>query len=125
VETHFNVGKLMIETTAKIDEKGRITIPKKIRKAAKIKPGTYVNIKTKDTTIIIEPAESIAKKYAGICKVAKWPEDLDEFTVEAQTTLLRRKRVRSTGAIAIDRAFGAARNRTKPFTEEERGEDRN
>ncbi len=73
----------MSETTAKIDEKGRVMIPKSIRKAAKIKAGTYVNIKATDTTIIIEHSESIAEKYSGFFQIAKWPEDLDEFIVEA------------------------------------------
>jgi AbrB family looped-hinge helix DNA binding protein len=72
-----------METTAKIDEKGRVVIPKKIRKAAKLKTGTYVSIKQKETMIIIEPAESIAEKYRGAVQVTKWPEDLDEFVVEA------------------------------------------
>ena len=73
----------MSETTAKIDDKGRVMIPKHIRKAAKIKAGTYVNIKATDATIIIEPAESIAEKYGGLFEIANWPEDLDEFMVEA------------------------------------------
>ncbi len=73
----------MSEVTVRLDEKGRIMIPKTIRKAAKVKPGTYVSIKAKDSAIIIEPAESVAEKYAGIFQVAKWPEDLDEFVVEA------------------------------------------
>jgi AbrB family looped-hinge helix DNA binding protein len=77
------VGKSMSETTVKIDEKGRVMIPKHIRKAAKLQTGTYVNIKAKDTTIIIEPAESVAERYCGIFQIAKWPEDLDGFTVEA------------------------------------------
>jgi AbrB family looped-hinge helix DNA binding protein len=75
------VGNLMSETTAKIDKKGRVMIPKNIRKAAKIKAGTFVNIKATDTTIIIEPAESIAEKYGGLFQITKWPEDLDEFIV--------------------------------------------
>ena len=77
------MGNLLSETTAKIDEKGRVLIPKNIRKAAKIKAGTYVNIKVTGATIIIEPAESIAEKYGGLFQITKWPEDLDEFTVEA------------------------------------------
>jgi AbrB family looped-hinge helix DNA binding protein len=73
----------MSETTAKIDEKGRVMIPKSIRRAAKLKAGTNVSIKAKDKTIIIEPAESIAEKYCGIFQVTDWPEDLDEFALEA------------------------------------------
>jgi AbrB family looped-hinge helix DNA binding protein len=73
----------MSEATVKIDEKGRVTIPQQIRKAAKIKTKTFLTVKAKDNVIIIEPAESTAKKYAGIFQITEWPEDLDEFTVEA------------------------------------------
>ena len=79
----FLCGKRMCETTVRIDEKGRVMIPKTIRKAVKLKTGTYVNVKAKDMTVIIEPTESVAKKYCGVFQVAKWPEDLDEFVVEA------------------------------------------
>jgi len=72
-----------MEETAKIDEKGRIIIPKGIRKKAKLKPEMYVNVKMQDRLIIIEPSESIPEKYVGIFQVSKWPEDLDEFVVEA------------------------------------------
>jgi AbrB family looped-hinge helix DNA binding protein len=67
----------------KIDEKGRITVPKAIRKKAGIKPGTYVRVKSKDHLIIIEPSESIAGKYSGIFQISKWPEDLDGFFAAA------------------------------------------
>ena len=73
----------MSETTAKIDQKGRVMIPKEIRKIAKLKAGTYVNIKAENATIIIEPKESTAEKYSGILQITKWPEDIDEFIVEA------------------------------------------
>jgi AbrB family looped-hinge helix DNA binding protein len=73
------VGKMMSETTAKLDEKGRIRIPKRIRDAAKFKEGSYVNIKARGKTIIIEPAEPLADKYYGAFKVDKWPDDMDEF----------------------------------------------
>jgi len=71
------------ETTVKIDEKGRIMIPKEIRKAAKLKEGSYVSIKAIDRTVVIESEESVAEKYSGIFKISKWPEDIDEFIVEA------------------------------------------
>jgi AbrB family looped-hinge helix DNA binding protein len=73
----------MSETTAKIDEKGRIMIPKELRKAARLREGSYVSIKAVNKTIVIEPEESIAEKYCGVFKIDKWPEDLDEFMVEA------------------------------------------
>jgi AbrB family looped-hinge helix DNA binding protein len=71
------------ESTVKIDEKGRIMLPEKVRKATKLGKGTYVTVKAKDRTITIEPAKSIADKYCGIFQITNWPEDLDEFTMEA------------------------------------------
>jgi len=76
------VGKRALAIT-KIDEKGRITFPKVIRKKGGIKPGTYVSVKSKDNLIIIEPSESIAEKYSGIFQISKWPKDLDEFFAAA------------------------------------------
>jgi AbrB family looped-hinge helix DNA binding protein len=78
------VGKFMseAESTVRIDEKGRIMLPEKVRKATKLGKGTYVTIRAKDKTITIEPAKSIADKYCGIFQIANWPEDLDEFTTE-------------------------------------------
>ena len=72
----------MTETTVKVDKKGRVIIPKNIRKTAKLKEGSYVNIKTKGKSIIIEPTEPVADKYYGAFKITQWPEDIDEFTVE-------------------------------------------
>lgn len=72
----------MSETTAKIDEKGRVRIPKSIRETAKLKEGSYVSIKAKGKTIIMEPAEPVADKYYGAFKITKWPEDMDEFIEE-------------------------------------------
>jgi AbrB family looped-hinge helix DNA binding protein len=76
------VGIIVTETTVKVDKKGRVIIPKNIRKTAKLKEGSYVNIKTKGKSIIIEPAEPVADKYYGAFKITQWPEDIDEFTVE-------------------------------------------
>ena len=67
----------------KLDGKGRVIIPKKIRDTVHLKEGTCVAVKAEGNKIIIEPIESVADKYFGIFKVEKWPDDLDEFTVEA------------------------------------------
>lgn len=67
--------------TAKIDKKGRIIIPKKMRKKLSLKD--YVTIKSEEKCIIIEPAEPVADKFFGTIKVDHWPEDLDEFSSEA------------------------------------------
>jgi AbrB family looped-hinge helix DNA binding protein len=65
----------------KVDKKGRILIPKHLRRKAKVKEGRYVKIRADEESIIIEPIESVADKYFGIFKIEKWPEDLDEFMV--------------------------------------------
>jgi len=66
----------------RVDEKGRVVIPKNIREKAKMKEGGYVKIMAEEKGIIIEPLEPFADKYFGSFKIDKWPEDLDEFAVE-------------------------------------------
>lgn len=72
----------MVETTTKLDEKGRVRIPKQIRDAAQLKEGSCVHIKTKGKTIVIELAEPVADKYYGAFSVEKWPSDIDSFVGE-------------------------------------------
>ena len=76
----------MSETTVKMDDKGRIIIPRRIRIAAQLKGGSYLNIRSKGKTVILEVAEPVADKYFGIVKVTKWPKDLDldEYAVEVE-----------------------------------------
>ena len=77
----------MSETAiVKMDEKGRIVLPRRIRKAAQLKEGSYLNIRSKGKTVILEAAEPVADKYFGLVKVANWPKnlDLDEYVVEAE-----------------------------------------
>ena len=71
-----------MSTIVKVDEKGRVIIPKSIREKVKLKEGNYVNVKVEGKTIVMEPLESIAVKYFGAFKISRWPEDLDEFIVE-------------------------------------------
>ena len=66
----------------KIDKKGRLLIPKKIRETTGVEEGKFVKIEVREKRIIIEPLESIADKYFGTFKVEKWPKDLDEFMIE-------------------------------------------
>lgn len=65
----------------RIDENGRVVIPKSIREKVKLKEGNYVNIRVEGRIIVMEPLESIADKYFGAFKISRWPEDLDEFVV--------------------------------------------
>ncbi|MEM2153236.1 MAG: AbrB/MazE/SpoVT family DNA-binding domain-containing protein [Candidatus Bathyarchaeia archaeon] len=68
--------------TVKVDEKGRIIIPKSIREKAGLKEGSHVKIKVDEKVIVIEPLEPIADKYFGAFKITKWPKNLDEFVIE-------------------------------------------
>lgn len=68
--------------TVKVDEKGRVLIPKSLREKVGVKEGGYVKIRADEKSIVIEPLEPIADKYFGAFKITKWPEDLDKFMVE-------------------------------------------
>ena len=76
----------MAETTVKMDEKGRIIIPSRIRKSAQLKEGSSMSIRSKGKLIILEPVEPVADKYFGAFKVPNWPKnlDLDEYVVEVK-----------------------------------------
>ena len=65
----------------RVDERGRVVIPKSIGEKVKLKKGNYVNVRVEGRIIILEPLESIADKYFGAFKVSRWPKDLDEFVV--------------------------------------------
>ncbi|MGO8806733.1 MAG: AbrB/MazE/SpoVT family DNA-binding domain-containing protein [Candidatus Bathyarchaeia archaeon] len=81
----------MTETTIKMDEKGRIIIPRRIRKAAQLKEGSYIKIRSKGKIVIIEPVEPVADKYFGAFKVTKSTEDLDEFEVQVEKEWWKKK----------------------------------
>lgn len=66
----------------KVDEKGRVVIPKSIREKTELKEGSYVYVTAKGKSIIINPLEPAADKYFGAFKIVRWPEDLDEFVIE-------------------------------------------
>ena len=69
-------------TIIKVDEKGRVVIPKNIREKANLKEGWYVNVKAEGKRVIVKLSEPVAEKYYGAFKITKWPEDMDEFVVE-------------------------------------------
>jgi len=66
----------------RVDRRGRILIPKEIRRRAGIREGGFVEITLSEGKVILEPVESVASKYWGAFRVKKWPEDLDEFIEE-------------------------------------------
>lgn len=75
----------------KIDKKGRLLIPKKIREATGVREGKFVKIEVREKSIIIEPLESVADKYFGAFRIEKWPKNLDEFMVEVMKEWWRQK----------------------------------
>ncbi len=71
------VGLPMI---VEIDEKGRILIPKEIRKRLNIKKGTKLRVYVDGDKIVLFKEESITERYAGKYRAKiPIPEDLDEF----------------------------------------------
>lgn len=68
---------------AKVDEKGRVAIPKSVRVKAGIKERSYVKIRLEEKRVVIESLGSIAEKLYGAFKIETWPKDLDEFMAEA------------------------------------------
>ncbi len=67
----------------RIDEKGRITIPKHIRESCGLTEGMEVSLRVEGGRVIIEPIRSRADELFGIIKVRSWPEDLDDYVIEA------------------------------------------
>ena len=72
-----------MEVVVKVDDKGRILIPKKMRDRAGIRERGFARVYLEGNRIIIERADSLADRYYGIIKVRKRPDDLDRFLVEA------------------------------------------
>lgn len=64
---------------ARVDPKGRVTLPKEVREELGIKPGDLVVLSLEEGRVEIKPLGSAADKYYGVYNVKEWPEDLDEF----------------------------------------------
>ncbi|RLG59206.1 AbrB/MazE/SpoVT family DNA-binding domain-containing protein [Candidatus Geothermarchaeota archaeon] len=67
----------------RVDGKGRILLPKKIREALGIRARQRLRISIVNGRIVLDPLKSVADEYYGIMKIRKWPRDLDKFLVEA------------------------------------------
>ncbi|MGC8932910.1 MAG: AbrB/MazE/SpoVT family DNA-binding domain-containing protein [Candidatus Methanodesulfokora sp.] len=65
---------------ARIDEKGRLLIPKKLRREAGVQEGGFVRLTVRGNCIIIEPVKP-AEQFFEAFKVKEWPEDLDKFVI--------------------------------------------
>jgi len=71
-----------VEAVVRIDEKGRLLIPKSIREAVGLKERQAVRIEVADGKLIIVPLKGVADTYYGAIRVKRWPRDLDEFLEE-------------------------------------------
>ena len=76
----------------KVDAKGRVLIPKKLRTKAEITEGGYVKVEADENRVVIEPLEPVAEKYFGAFEVDSWPDDLDVYITEALRKEWTRKR---------------------------------
>jgi AbrB family looped-hinge helix DNA binding protein len=75
----------------KVDSKGRVVIPKRLREKVGLREGGFARVDVRDGVVVIEPLESVGEAYFGVFKVESWPEDLDSFLVEAVRELWLRK----------------------------------
>ena len=73
------------EFILKIDDRGRITIPKEVRELLKSK---RLKLKTDDGKIILEPVVLDVNKYYGIFKKDIGNEDIDEILNKALAEVL-------------------------------------
>ncbi|MFP3234264.1 MAG: AbrB family transcriptional regulator [Sulfolobaceae archaeon] len=73
------------EFILKIDDRGRITIPKEVRELLKSK---RLKLKIEDGKIILEPVVLTVNKYYGIFKKDIGNEDIDEILNKALAEVL-------------------------------------
>jgi len=73
------------EFILKIDDRGRITIPKEVRELLKSK---RLKLKIEDGKIILEPLVLDVNKYYGIFKKDIGNEDIDEILNKALAEVL-------------------------------------
>jgi len=79
-----------MNAVVRIDEKGRITIPRHIRESCGLTEGMEVSLRVEGGRVIIEPVRSRVDELFGIIKVRSWPEDLDSYVIEALRRWLSR-----------------------------------
>ena len=82
VGTYNKVGITVIvgmTEIVRVDNKGRLLIPKTLREKTEISEGSYVKIESEGNRIIIERTESAALKHYGRFKVDSLPDDLDNY----------------------------------------------
>jgi AbrB family looped-hinge helix DNA binding protein len=71
-----------LSAVVRVNEKGRIVIPKDIREKLGIKEKQLLKISVVEDKIVLELIKDIADRYYGVFEVKKWPRDLDNFMIE-------------------------------------------
>jgi len=71
-----------LSVIVRVDDRGRILIPKSIREKINLRRGCYVRIMVENGKLILEPLKSIAENFYGVFRVDVWPDDLDEFIIK-------------------------------------------
>ena len=72
-----------MKAVGKVDSKGRISIPKRLRDELGLSEGSAVSMSVEGRRLVIEPLGSAAEGAYGTVKVEAWPEDLDSFLADA------------------------------------------
>jgi len=72
-----------LATIVRIDSEGKIFIPRHFRELIDVKEGGFVKVKVENRRIVVEPIWTTADRFYGAFKVEEWPNNLDEFMVEA------------------------------------------
>ncbi len=55
-----------MEATVRVDEKGRVLIPKDIRRALGVSEGSTLKLRVENGRIVLEPIGSIADRFYGV-----------------------------------------------------------
>lgn len=67
----------------KLDEKGRVVIPKEVRDRVGLEEGGNIVLEDENERVILRPLKPVSDRFYGAFKVERWPEDLDEYASEA------------------------------------------
>ncbi len=85
-ERNINAGeavKSRNNVRTRLDEKGRLLIPKDIRERAGLEPGTDVSIEVAEKSVVIRNSKPVPDGSFGTFRIKSWPDDLDGFITEA------------------------------------------